>query len=194
MLRIVSAVTVCTILAAHIPSKALGATLAEGLFKFFQALEERDVVYTTKASYQQRQSRVDCVMRTKISSDDKVVRMCMRSEINSLRLKPFLVKITYRRTKKCDVVTEGWSSGKYTLTVHFVGEACVVYLVKEMTPLTPGKRACGIWRKNIGSTVPDDDECQGNATQVCGSQWRSISSRDKCVRVPTPECKDYQDT
>lgn len=56
--------------------------------QFFQALEERDVVYTTKASYQQRGSRVDCVMRTKISSDAKVVRMCMRSEINSPRLKP----------------------------------------------------------------------------------------------------------
>ncbi|XP_029832826.2 uncharacterized protein LOC115317337 [Ixodes scapularis] len=194
MLRIFSAVTVCTILATQIPSRALGTTIAERLFQFFQALQEGDVIYTTRASYQQRNSRVDCVMRTKISSDNTVVRMCMQSEINTPRLKPQRMKITYRRTRKCDVVTERWSRGQYTLTIHYVGEECVVYSVKEYKPLTPDMRACGIWRKNIGHNVPEDDECQGNATQVCGSTWRPISSLNKCGRVPTPECKYYQDT
>uniref|UniRef100_A0A6B0V258 Putative secreted protein n=1 Tax=Ixodes ricinus TaxID=34613 RepID=A0A6B0V258_IXORI len=195
MLRIFSAVTVCTILATQMPSKALSstATLGERLFQFFEALGKDDVLYTTKASYQQINSRVDCVMRTKISSNTRQVRMCMRSEIHSPRLKPFLVKITYKRTKKCDVVTEGWSNGQYTLTVHYVGEKCVVYSVNDYEPLTPGMRACGIWRTNIDFNVPEYDECEGNATQVCGSHWRPISSGNKCARVPTPECKDYQD-
>uniref|UniRef100_A0A6B0V0N0 Putative secreted protein n=1 Tax=Ixodes ricinus TaxID=34613 RepID=A0A6B0V0N0_IXORI len=195
MLRIFSAVTVCTILATQMPSKALSstATLGQRLFQFFETLQMGDVLYTTKATYEQQNSRVDCVMRTKIRSSPRQVRMCMRSEIHSPRLKPYLVKITYKRTKKCDVVTEGWSSDRYTLTIHYVGEACVVYSVNEYKPLTQGMRACGIWRKNIDYNVPEDDECQGNATQVCGSNWRYISSRNKCARVPTPECKDYQD-
>uniref|UniRef100_A0A090XD07 Putative secreted protein n=1 Tax=Ixodes ricinus TaxID=34613 RepID=A0A090XD07_IXORI len=164
MLRIFSAVTICTILATLIPSKALSAGLADRLFEFFEALGEGDVLYTTKASYEQKNSRVDCVMRTKIRSERTLVRLCMQSKINSPRPNPYTMKITYRRTKNGDVVTEGWSR------------------------VPPDMRACGIWRKNIGYDVPEDDDCQRNATQVCGSNWRPISSRNKCGRVPPPEC------
>uniref|UniRef100_A0A0K8RGF5 Secreted protein n=1 Tax=Ixodes ricinus TaxID=34613 RepID=A0A0K8RGF5_IXORI len=195
MLRIFSAVTVCTILATQMPSKALSstATLGQRFFQFLQALGERDVIYTTKAFYEQGKSRVDCVKYTKISSDKTKARMCMQSEINNRRLPPNPLKITYRQERKCDVVSQSWNRGKFTLTVHYVGDACVVYSVNDKTPLTPGKRACGIWRKNIHINVPENDECEGNATQACGSQWRPISSRDKCIRVPTPHCKDFQD-
>uniref|UniRef100_A0A6B0V0N8 Putative secreted protein n=1 Tax=Ixodes ricinus TaxID=34613 RepID=A0A6B0V0N8_IXORI len=195
MLPIFSAVTVCTILATQMPSKALSstATLGKKLFQFLQALQEEDVIYTTKASYQQKKSRVDCVKHTKISSDETKPRMCMQSEINNKRLQPYPMKITYRQDKKCDVVTESWNNDKYTLTIHYVGDTCVVYTVKEKKPLTPGKEACGIWRKNIHYNAPENDECQENATQMCGSDWRNIATHKKCIRVPTPECKDYQD-
>uniref|UniRef100_A0A6B0V1Y7 Putative secreted protein n=1 Tax=Ixodes ricinus TaxID=34613 RepID=A0A6B0V1Y7_IXORI len=189
---------VCTILTTQMSSQA-----GEGddgykrnvnkLFEFFDALRKDDVIYTTKASYEQKNSRVDCVMRTKIRSERTLVRMCMQSKINSPRPKPYTMKITYRRTKNGEGVTEGWSRDQYTLTIHYVGEACVVYSVNKYKPLTLNSRACGIWRKNIGYDVPEDDECQGNASQVCGSNWRPISSRNKCGRVPPPECKYYDD-
>uniref|UniRef100_A0A6B0V204 Putative secreted protein n=1 Tax=Ixodes ricinus TaxID=34613 RepID=A0A6B0V204_IXORI len=195
MLPIFSVVTVCTILATQMPSKALSstATLGRKFFQFFQALEEGDVIYTTKASYRQGRSRVDCVKYTKISSDETKLRLCMQSAINNQGLQPYPKKITYRQDRVCNVVTESSNNGKFKLTIYYVGDACVVYSVREKTPLTPGKEACGIWRKNIRYPVPVDDECQGNATQVCGSVWRDISSRDKCIRVTTPVCKDYPD-
>uniref|UniRef100_A0A090XES5 Putative secreted protein n=1 Tax=Ixodes ricinus TaxID=34613 RepID=A0A090XES5_IXORI len=148
MLRIFSAVTVCTILATQMPSKALSstATLGQRLFQFLQALQVGDVLYTTKASYPQRQSRVDCVMRTKTVSDNTVARLCMQTNINSRRLPPFPMKLSYRRTSNGDVVTEGLSSGpRNTLTIHYVDQTCVVYSVKELKPLTSSKKACGIW-------------------------------------------------
>uniref|UniRef100_A0A6B0V373 Putative secreted protein n=1 Tax=Ixodes ricinus TaxID=34613 RepID=A0A6B0V373_IXORI len=195
MLRIFSAVTICTILATQMPSKALSAGLADRLFKFFQDLKEGDVVYTTKASYPQRQSRVDCVMRTKTVSDNTVARLCMQTNINSRRLPPFPMKLSYRRTSNGDVVTEGLSSGpRNTLTIHYVGDTCVVYSVKGLKALAPKGRACGIWRKGFGYHVPNDNECQGKATEACGSVWRTISTYEKCIRVPIPQCKYYQDT
>uniref|UniRef100_A0A090XET4 Putative secreted protein n=1 Tax=Ixodes ricinus TaxID=34613 RepID=A0A090XET4_IXORI len=195
MLRIFSAVTVCTILATQMPSKALSstATLGKRFFQFLEALEEEDVIYTTRASYGQGGSRVDCVMRTKISSYGTRARMCMQSAIHNRGLPPYPVKITYRQDRVCNVVTESWDGGQFKLTIYYVGDACVVYSVREKTPLTRGKEACGIWRKNIRYPVPVNDECQGNATQVCGSNWRDISSHDKCIRVTTPVCKDYPD-
>uniref|UniRef100_A0A6B0V0K9 Putative secreted protein n=1 Tax=Ixodes ricinus TaxID=34613 RepID=A0A6B0V0K9_IXORI len=194
MLRIFSAVTVCTILATQMPSKALSstATLGARFFQFLEALQVGDVLYTTRASYGQGGSRVDCVERTKIPSVGRT-RLCMQSKLNTQRLQPKPVKITYRREKKCDVVTESWDNHKHTLTILYVGDTCVVYRVKGKRPLTPGKDACGIWRKNIVYPLPENDECQGNATEACGSDWRDISSYNKCIRVQTPKCKDYHD-
>uniref|UniRef100_A0A090XB76 Putative secreted protein n=1 Tax=Ixodes ricinus TaxID=34613 RepID=A0A090XB76_IXORI len=196
MLRIFSAVTVCTILATQMPSKALSstATLGKRFIQFLQASFKRKTsFYTTKASYQQKGSRVDCVKRTKIPSVGTRTRLCMQSKLNNQRLQPKPVKITYRRERKCNVVTESWDNHKHTLTILYVGDTCVVYRVKGKKPLTPGKDACGIWRKNIVYPLPENDECQGNATEACGSDWRDISSYNKCTRVQTPKCKDYQD-
>uniref|UniRef100_A0A6B0UQY4 Putative secreted protein n=1 Tax=Ixodes ricinus TaxID=34613 RepID=A0A6B0UQY4_IXORI len=124
MLRIFSAVTICTILATQMPSKALSAGLADRLFEFFQALQVGDVLYTTKASYQQSNSRVDCVMRTKILYENGVVRMCLKSELNTQRLQPRFMKVTYRRPSKGDVVTERWSNGRSQFEFrHFWYEA-----------------------------------------------------------------------
>ncbi|XP_029836259.3 uncharacterized protein LOC115320295 [Ixodes scapularis] len=199
MLRIFSGVTVCAILATHLPSKALGDTLAERLFEFLKALGADDVLYTTKASYPQGASRVNCVMRTKTvggntAADNTVVRLCMQTKTNSPRLQPYPMKISYRRTNNGDDVTERWSSGENTLTIHYVGNTCVVYSVKKKKPLTPGEKACGIWHKNIRYPLPNEDERQETATQVCGDEWRLISTSNKCARVPTPECKYYEDT